>query len=79
MAIKINLLPREARAARTGRSAAPTTSSRAGVSAGLLTKVLTGVFIAMALVMAALGYQAWASKRDPTRPRSRASRPRTSS
>ena len=63
MAIKINLLPREARAARTGRVAAPTTSLRAGVSAGLLTKALTGVFVAMALVMAALGYQAWASKR----------------
>ena len=63
MAIKINLLPREARAARSGRAAAPTTSPRAGVSAGLLTKVLTGVFVAMALVMAALGYQAWASKR----------------
>ena len=63
MAIKINLLPREARAARTGRAAASTTTPRAGVSAGLLTKVLTGVFVAMALVMAALGYQAWASKR----------------
>ena len=65
MAIKINLLPREARAARTGRVAAPTTSYRTGgVSAGLLTKALTGVFVAMALLMAALGYQAWASKRS---------------
>ena len=63
MAIKVNLLPREARAARTGRAAAPTISPRAGVSAGLLTKVLTGVFLAMALLMGALGYQAWASKR----------------
>lgn len=64
MAIKINLLPREARATRTGRAAAPTTSLRIGVSAGLLTKALTGVFVVMALLMAALGYQAWASKRS---------------
>jgi Tfp pilus assembly protein PilN len=64
VAIKINLLPREARATRTGRAAAPTTSLRIGVSAGLLTKALTGVFVVMALLMAALGYQAWASKRS---------------
>jgi Tfp pilus assembly protein PilN len=64
VAIKINLLPREARAARTGRAAAPTASYRTGVSAGLLTKALIGVFVAMALLMAALGYQAWASKRS---------------
>jgi Tfp pilus assembly protein PilN len=63
VAIKINLLPREARATRTGRAAAPTISPRVGVSGGLLTKVLTGAFFVMALVMAALGYQAWASKR----------------
>ncbi len=64
MAIKVNLLPREARASRTGRAAAPTISPRAGVSAGLVTKALTGVFIVMALLMAALGYQAWDSKRS---------------
>ena len=65
MAIKVNLLPREARAARTGRVAAsPITTSSAGLSSGLLTKALTGVFVVMALVMAGLGYQAWASKRS---------------
>jgi Tfp pilus assembly protein PilN len=65
VAIKVNLLPREARAARTGRVAAsPITTSSAGLSSGLLTKALTGVFVVMALVMAGLGYQAWASKRS---------------
>ena len=64
MAIKINLLPREARAARTGRAAAPTTCPRAGLSAGLLDQALTGVFVVMALLMVALGYLAWAAKRS---------------
>jgi Tfp pilus assembly protein PilN len=62
VAIKINLLPREARAARTGRAAAPT--PRAGVSAGLLTRVLGGVFVLMLLTMGLLGYRAWSTKRD---------------
>jgi len=62
VAIKINLLPREARAARTGRAAAPT--PRAGVSTGLLTKVLGGVFVLMLLGMTLLGYRAWSTKRD---------------
>jgi len=62
VAIKINLLPREARAVRTGRAAAPT--PRAGVSAGLLTKVLGGVFVLMLLGMTLFGYRAWATKRD---------------
>ena len=62
MAIKINLLPREARAARTGRAAA--TTPRAGVSAGLLTRILGGVFVLMLLTMGLLGYRAWATKRD---------------
>ena len=64
MAIKVNLLPRKARASPTGRAAATTISPRAGVSADLVTKALTGVFIVMVLLMAALGYQAWASKRS---------------
>ena len=63
MAIKINLLPREARAARTGRAAAPT-FPRAGVSAGLLTKILGGVFVLMLLAMSLVGYRAWSAKRD---------------
>jgi len=62
VAIKINLLPREARAARTGRASAPT--PRAGVSAGLLTRILGGVFVVMLLAMGLLGYRAWAAKRD---------------
>lgn len=60
MAIKINLLPREARAARTGRAAAP--PLRAGVSARLLTKILGGVFVLMLLGMGLLGYRAWSTK-----------------
>lgn len=62
MAIKVNLLPREARAARPGRavSAAP----RVGVSVGLLTQVLTGVFVLMLLVFGLFGYRAWSAKRE---------------
>jgi Tfp pilus assembly protein PilN len=37
---------------------------RAGVSAGLLTQALTGVFVLMLLVMGAVGYRAWSAKRD---------------
>ena len=62
MAIKVNLLPREARATRPGRAAAA--APRAGVGAGLVTKLLTGVFVLMLLVLGALGYRAWAAKRD---------------
>jgi len=62
VAIKINLLPREARAARTGRAAAP--APRAGVSAGVLTQILAGVFVLMLLAMSLLGYRAWAAKRS---------------
>jgi Tfp pilus assembly protein PilN len=62
VAIKINLLPREARTARPGRAVAAT--PRARVSAGLLTQLLTGVFIVMLLVMGAVGYRAWSAKRD---------------
>jgi Tfp pilus assembly protein PilN len=62
VAIKVNLLPREARAARPGRavSAAP----RVGVSVGLLTQVLTGVFVLMLLVFGLFGYRAWSAKRE---------------
>lgn len=62
MAIKINLLPREARAARSGRTAAP--APRTSVSADLLTKVLAGVFVLMVAGMGLVGYRAWAAKRD---------------
>lgn len=63
MAIKINLLPREARAARTGRAAAPAPRP-AGLSAALLTQILGGVFVVMLLAMGLLGYRAWTAKRD---------------
>ena len=63
MAIKINLLPREARAARTGRAAAPV-SRAAGISAGRLTQILGAVFVVILAVMALFGYRAWAAKRD---------------
>jgi Tfp pilus assembly protein PilN len=62
VAIKINLLPREARAPRSGRALAPT--PRAGIGAGLITQVMTGVFVLMVLVMGGLGYRAWAARRD---------------
>jgi Tfp pilus assembly protein PilN len=62
VAIKINLLPREARAARPGRAAAAT--PRAGVSAGLATKALVSVLVLMVLVMGLLAYRAWSAKRE---------------
>jgi len=62
VAIKINLLPREARAARPGRAVAVT--PRAAVGAGLLTQVLTGVFVVMVMVMGWMGYSAWKARRD---------------
>jgi Tfp pilus assembly protein PilN len=63
VAIKINLLPREARAARPGRAVAPR-RPRAAVGAGRITQLLTGVFVLMLLVLGVLGYRAWSAKRD---------------
>jgi len=62
VAIKINLLPREARAARTGRASIPTL--RAGVSPSRLTQVLAGVFVLMLLGIGTLWYRAWTAKRE---------------
>jgi Tfp pilus assembly protein PilN len=62
VAIKVNLLPREARAARPGRAQAA--ASRAAVSAGLLTQALVGVFVLMLLVLGVFGYRAWSAKRE---------------
>jgi Tfp pilus assembly protein PilN len=62
VAIKVNLLPREARAARPGRAAAAI--PRAGIGAGLITRVLAGVFVLLVLLMATMGYRAWSAKRD---------------
>jgi Tfp pilus assembly protein PilN len=62
VAIKVNLLPREARAGRPGRAAAVT--PRAGIDAGLATRVLTGVFVLMMLVLGLFGYRAWSAKRE---------------
>jgi Tfp pilus assembly protein PilN len=62
VAIKVNLLPREARAARPGRAVAA--APRAGLGAGAITQLLTGVFVLMLLVMGVFGYRAWSAKRD---------------
>ena len=62
MAIKVNLLPREARAARPGRARAG--APRAGVSAGLFTQVLAGVFVLVLLVLGLFGYRAWSARRE---------------
>jgi Tfp pilus assembly protein PilN len=64
VAIKINLLPREARAARPGRAVAASTAAGAGIGAPLITKVLAGVFVLLVLLMGTLGYRAWSAKRD---------------
>ena len=63
MAIKINLLPREARAARTGRAAAAAPRA-AGISANRLSQILGIALVVMLAVMALFGYRAWAAKRD---------------
>jgi len=62
VAIKINLLPREARAARPGRAVAA--APRAGIGAGLVTRLLAGVFVLMVLLMGVFGYRAWSAKRE---------------
>ena len=65
MAIKVNLLPREARAARTGRAAAPAVRAvGVSLSASRLTQLLGVVFVAVLAVMALLGYRAWSAKRE---------------
>jgi Tfp pilus assembly protein PilN len=63
VAIKINLLPREARTARPGRAVAAA-APRAGIGPGLVTRVLTGVFVLLVLLMGTLGYRAWSTKRE---------------
>jgi Tfp pilus assembly protein PilN len=62
VAIKINLLPREARAARPGRAVAA--APRIGLGAGLVTQALGGVFVLMLLLMGVFGYRAWSAKRE---------------
>ena len=65
MAIKVNLLPREARAAGSGRAAvAIPRVTGVGVSAPLLTQILGGVLVVMLLGMGVFGYRAWTAKRD---------------
>jgi type IV pilus assembly protein PilN len=59
--IKVNLLPREARAARARRAAA---APQITIGGGLVTQVLLGVLVLLGLVMGVLGYRAWAAKRD---------------
>jgi hypothetical protein len=64
VAIKVNLLPREARAARPGRSVAAAPRAGLGLGAGAITQLLTGAFVLMLLVMGVFGYRAWSAKRD---------------
>jgi len=64
VAIKVNLLPREARAARTGRAARPVPRTAAQISAGGLTQLLVGVFALVVLALVLFGYRAWTAKRD---------------
>jgi Tfp pilus assembly protein PilN len=60
VAIRINLLPREARAVRRGRAAAAT--PRALLGPGFLARLLTGLFVLTLLTMGALGYRAFSAK-----------------
>lgn len=63
MAIKVNLLPREARAARAGRTAAPA-APRLAVGGTLITNIMAGVLALVVLAMGVMGYRAWTAKRD---------------
>jgi Tfp pilus assembly protein PilN len=62
VAIKINLLPREARTFRRGRAVAAVIP-RAEGRAGLIGQVLTGLFVVMLLGLGLVGYRAWSAKR----------------
>jgi Tfp pilus assembly protein PilN len=64
LAIKVNLLPREARAARPGRAPAAAPRIGAGAGAGLITQALVGVFVLVLLVLGVFGYRAWSAKRE---------------
>lgn len=61
MAIKVNLLPREARAARPARAVA---APRIAVGGTLVTRILVGVLVLVIVGLGALGYRAWAARRD---------------
>jgi Tfp pilus assembly protein PilN len=60
VAIKINLLPRAARAASRGRAAAAT--PRVALDARLLTRLLTGLFVLMLMTLAVIGYRAFSAR-----------------
>jgi Tfp pilus assembly protein PilN len=64
VAIKVNLLPREARATRPGRAVAAAPRAGLGLGTGVVTQLLAGVFVLMLLVLGVLGYRAWSAKRD---------------
>jgi len=61
MAIKVNLLPREARAARAARAVA---APRITVGRAVVTQILAGVLVLVVVGLGVLGYRAWAAKRD---------------
>lgn len=58
MAIKVNLLPREARPSRARRAFSV---PKLAVGGALVTQVLTGVLLVVVLVLAATGYRAWSA------------------
>ena len=61
MAIKVNLLPREARAVRRGPAISV---PRIAIGGGIFTKVLVGVLAVVTIALAGLGYQAWSAARE---------------
>ncbi len=61
MAIKVNLLPREARAVRRGPAISV---PRLAIGGGIFTKVLVGVLAVVTIALAGLGYQAWGAARE---------------
>jgi Tfp pilus assembly protein PilN len=61
VAIRINLLPRDARAVRRGRAVAVTPRAVLG-GPGFLARLLTGLFVLTLLTMGALGYRAFSAK-----------------
>ncbi len=59
MAIKVNLLPREAVAARPGFAIS---APKLGVGGGLLVRIASAVLALLVLVLGVTGYRAWAAK-----------------
>ena len=62
MAIKVNLLPRELVAARTARPGLTLPTARLVMGGNLITQIVVGVMVLVALVLVVMGSMAWSTK-----------------